>query len=276
MQVSRFQGFIEYLLDNLFDIATIVVAGYLVIRHQVQPFAPNDIAELATWILAVLGLIAVSGLWDRNRRLHRIEKLSEESRDLVLRRLSGKVHANDFFLSGHQLSNQVFESATTIWLSGVTLSRTTRSYMHILSQRLVEGVQIRIILVDPAVDVALQELALQDQGSTTVEFWRNRLQTVQTIIEIIGKTPNNKGSLEIGYLPYTPSFGLVITDPFKPHGFCSVELYCHKSTETNPAFELRASDDPRWYEFFRRQYEDLWRSCRTEQLSSTVLSPSGS
>lgn len=149
MQPSRFQRFVEYLLDNLFDIVTIVVAGYLVIRHQIQPFAPSDIAELATWILAVLGLIAVSGLWDRNRRLHRIEKLSEESRDLVLRRLSGKVHAADFFLAERQLSDKIFASAATIFLSGITLTRTTREYMYILSQRLVAGAYIRIIIVDP-------------------------------------------------------------------------------------------------------------------------------
>jgi hypothetical protein len=30
MHSSRFQTFFEYLLDNLFDIATIMVAGYLV------------------------------------------------------------------------------------------------------------------------------------------------------------------------------------------------------------------------------------------------------
>lgn len=87
METSRFQKSVEFLLDNLFDISTIFVAGYLVIRHQIKPFTSSDVGELATWILAVLGLIAVSGLWDRNRRLHRIEKLSQEVRELVLRHL---------------------------------------------------------------------------------------------------------------------------------------------------------------------------------------------
>ena len=179
MQSSRLQSLVEYLLDNLFDIVTILVAGYLVIRHQVQPFGPNDIAELATWILAVLGLIAVSGLWDRNRRLRRIEKLSEESRDLVLRRLSGKVRAGDFFQSGRQLSDQTFASATTIFLSGVTLSGTTREYAHILGQRLVAGASIRIIIVEP-VDSVLQDIVLRSWAETTPDYYRDRLKTVET------------------------------------------------------------------------------------------------
>jgi len=270
MQPSRFQAFIEYLLDNLFDIVTIVVAGYLVIRHQIRPFAPSDIAELATWILAVLGLIAVSGLWDRNRRLHRIEKLSEESRDLVLRRLSGKVRAGDFFLSERQLSDKTFASATTIFLSGITLTRTTREYMYALGQRLIAGAYVRIIIVDPTVDSVLHEFALRSMGDTTAEYWRSRLQTVETVIDAIAKTPGSKGKLEIGYLPYTPSFGFVMIDPDEPHGFCFVELYHHKSAEPNPTFELQASDDSFWYGFFRRQYEILWNSCRVEQLPKTT------
>lgn len=268
MHPSRFRLFVEYLLDNLFDIVTILVAGYLVIRHQVSPFAPSDIAELATWILAVLGLIAVSGLWDRNRRLHRIERLSEESRDLVLRRLSGKTRAGDFFLSERRLSDQTFASATTIFLSGMTLTRTTREYVYALGQRLVAGASIRIIILEPT-DSLLQELTLRSMGETTADYWRSRLQTVETLIGVIAKTPGSTGKLELGHLPYLPSFGLTMIDPDQPHGFCFVELYHHKSAEPNPTFEVRASDDPHWYRFFRQQFEILWSSCRIEILPKT-------
>ncbi|GIV89776.1 MAG: hypothetical protein KatS3mg055_2294 [Chloroflexus sp.] len=55
MKPSRLQILVEYLLDNLFDILTILVAGYLVIRHQISPFTTSDIAELATgyWVCLV-------------------------------------------------------------------------------------------------------------------------------------------------------------------------------------------------------------------------------
>src|SRR5512136_1669457 len=100
MESSRpqwLQNAANYLLDNIFDILTIAAAAYIVIRHQFRPYGPNDIAELATWILAVLGFIAVSGLWQQHRRLNAIEDLSQETHDLVARRLGGQSRAEDFF-----------------------------------------------------------------------------------------------------------------------------------------------------------------------------------
>jgi len=113
MQQSRFQVFVEWLLDNLFDIVTILVAGFLVARYQLRPPTLADITEIATWILGVLGLLAVSGLWERNRRLHRIERLSEEGRNLTLRYLSKRAYASDFFLAERRLTAKDLSSAFT-------------------------------------------------------------------------------------------------------------------------------------------------------------------
>lgn len=263
MKPSRFQVFVEYLLGNLFDIVTIVVAGFLVIRHQVRPFGPGDIAELATWILAVLGLIAVSGLWDRNRRLRRIEKLSEESRDLVLRRVSGKVHASDFFIGEQRPDNQVFSKASDIVLSGITLERALRSYMQVLGQRLVAGASIRVVLLEPE-EALLQELAKKHWA--TADYWLNRIQTSQELLRVISDVQGRKGEIKVGYLPYIPSFGFLIIDPESAHGTCRVNVYHHKTADPNPTFELSKGDDPAWYGFFIQQFEEIWSICRIETL----------
>lgn len=266
MTYQRLQKVIDFVLDNLFDIVTIGVAGYLIIRHEIRPFTPDDISELAVWILALLGLIAVSGLWDRHRRLRRIEKLLEESHALILRRISEKAYADDFFVSGKRLTDEFFSSATTIFLAGITLTRTTREFMHILGQRLVAGAHIRIIIIDQTKDSVMEVMAHRSMGNTTPEYWRTRMQTVEAVIEAIANTPGAKGKLEVGYLPYIPSFSLILIDPDASHAVCHVELYHHKSAEPNPAFEIRASDDPLWYQFFRRQYDILWNSCRIEVM----------
>ena len=260
----------EYILDNLFDVATVLIAGYIVIRHQIKPFAASDIAELATWILAVLGLIAVSGIWERNRRLTRIEKLSEESRDLVLRRLSGRARSSDFFISGKNITDSTFSSAMNIYVSGMTLTRMTREYMEPWGKRLVAGASIRIMILDSSKKDLLEELALRSAGTTTVEYWRNRLQTVETLVEIIAKTQGSKGKVELGRLPFIPSFGFTIADPDEQHGVCYVEIYHHKSAKPNPTFELSATKDSDWYKFFREQYEILWDSCRVQSFENLI------
>ncbi len=264
-QPSHFRTVVEFVLDNLFDIATILVAAYLVVRYQVVPVTVNDLPEITTWILAVLGLISVSGLWDRNRKLRRIENIAEESRDLIRNRLSGRVQASEFFLQERKLSNKTFASASTIFLTGFALTRTAREYNSILAQRLVAGATIRIIIIDPAIESVLKDASLKSIGATA-EHWRSRLEVTETALDAIANTPGAKGKIEIGYLPYTPSFGFVMIDPYEAFGFAYVEIYHHKSVEFNATFELKAADDPQWYDFFRRQYEVLWGDCRTKQF----------
>ncbi len=116
----------------------------------------------------------------------------------------------------------------------------------------------------------MQELALRSFGKTTAEYWKTRLNTVATMIDVIVNTPGSTGNVELGYLPYIPSFGFTIVDPDEPHGVCFVELYHHKSAEPNPSFEIKSSDDMYWYKFFRQQFEILWESCRIETLPKST------
>jgi len=267
---SRIQSFVEFCLDNFFDIITILIAGYLVIRHQLQPFTAAGISELATWILAVLGLIAVSGLWDRNRRLRRIENLTEENRDLIADRLNKQVKASDFFLAERPLSNDTLKSANAIFLLGYSLSRTIRDYHHLLEQQLAAGAEIRVVVIDPEAETLLQAVALESIASTP-ETWRRHIEITVTAVRALAQHPHNSGSIKIGYLPYPPSFGMVMIDPNENHGFCYVDIYHHKSTAPNATFKLEAPNDPTWYAFFREQYETLWDSCRVDVLSENAL-----
>jgi len=267
MLSSRFKSALEYLLNNVFDILTIITAGYLVVRHQIQPFGPDDMVELATWILAVLGLIAVSGLWERNRQLRRIEKLSEESRDLVWRRVSGHVQAKDFFLNETKIADQVFSGATIIYLSGFTLTRTIRDHMQIFVNRLQYGATLRVMILDPTIDVLMEQTARRSLEFASTEYWRNRILATKRAVKGIAKEAHYKGRVEIGYLPFVPSFGLVIIDPNQPQGVCFVEISHHKSVEESPLFRLKKVDDPYWFEFFVKQYDVLWASCRVEEIS---------
>lgn len=273
MEQSRLQVFVEWLLDNLFDMLTILVAGSLVIRYQIRPPAPTDIAEIATWILGVLALLAVSGLWERNRRLHRIEKLSEEGRNLALRYLNRKVYASDFFLSERRLTANDLSSANTIYFVGKVLARSAREFMYVVGQRLVAGATVRFVILDPESEPLLQQAVLQS-FNVPIEYWRDTLKSTETVIEALAKTPSHKGTVEIGYLPFIPSFGLMLVDPDQAHGICFVELYQHRSARPHPTFELRASDDPHWFKYFQEQFDSLWESCRVKTFTQSGNTPS--
>ena len=195
------------------------------------------------------------------------DALPAKSENLFLQHLQRKAVAEDFLFSSNVISNQTFSAANTIFLSGMTLTRTTREHMYVLGQRLIAGASIRIMILDSS-DNLMEELALRSYGGTTAAYWKNRLDSVSTVIDVIAKTPGATGKLEIGYLPYIPSFGLTMINPDDElKGICFLEIYHHKSAEPNPTFILTASEDTFWYKFFRNQFEILWQSCRVKVLT---------
>jgi hypothetical protein len=262
--MPKLKELFESFLDNVFDYVTIIIAGYVVIRQQLQPASFTDITELATWILAVLGLLAVSGLWERHRRLSRIERITKEGRDLILRRMSGKVFAKDFFKE-NIISNKLFSSADIIYISGMTLVRTTREHKYVLEQRLIAGATIRVIIIETDNNL-LKELTRRSSSGTNIKYWKDKLQVTQSTVGHIAKTPENRGKIELGYLPYIPSYGFVIVDPHEQNGYCVVEIYHHESAKSNPTFEVSRSGDPEWFQFFKEQFDTMWKSCRVVSL----------
>ncbi len=123
-------------------------------------------------------------------------------------------------------------------------------------------------MLDPSNTAILEEFAIWTSlEDTDVEFWRTRLeQNRKYITGGITYVENAKGSLEIGYLPFIPSFGLIFVNPASEHGFCAVEIYHHKTDKPEPAFDIDKSDDSVWFEFFLEQYNLLWKSCRVETI----------
>ena len=268
MQPSRpqwLQNAANYLLDNVFDILTIAASGYIFLRQQFKPYDSGDIALLATWIVALLGLIAVSGLWQQHRRLKSLEKLSQETHDLVFRRLSGPALSQDFFWpDGKAITTQDLTQAHDIYVVGMVLGRAVRNHMSTFSDRLVAGANLRFILLDWQNTALMDVMPKRSFGSHPREWWQERIRQLEGYIQDIPASDNNTGTLKIGYLPYFPSFGMWLIDPDKPYGKIHVEIYHHRTPEMDATFSLSAMKDAYWYVFFRKQFDILWQSCEEQ------------
>lgn len=176
------------------------------------------------------------------------------------------VRAADFLTSQLRLPHQRLSKASAIYLSGFTLGRTTREYLRFLDERLRSGAIVRIMILEPKQEL-LEECTARSGGITGAEFWRKRLDSTASLVEAIASSPDITGGLELGYLPYLPSYGFSMIDPDTPAGIMVVELYHHRSAEDNPTFELHAARDGEWYQFFRRQFDLMWVSCRVVKLT---------
>lgn len=265
---TKFEKLITLILDNLFDFATIVVAGILVIRYQIVPPTQSDLPEITIWVLAILGLMAVSGIWERNRRLSRIEEVGKETREFAKQYVNGVIPASRFFIQQklHQLPDEVFLSSQTIDIEGITLSRATREYLNIFQERLRTGANIRIIICDPQDNEVVNQMSLRLAGDFPSSYWKERLGEVELYAREIAQYPHKPGTIQIGFLPYIPAFGLINIDAQKQQGVCYVEVYHHKSRSPEPVFKIHNTDDPAWHQLFARQFEILWASCRTEDI----------
>ena len=133
---------------------------------------------------------------------------------------------------------------------------------------MVAGANIRFVVIDPESDDVLEQAVLKG-FDTTEDYWRQTIHATETVIKAIAKTPKGKGKVEIGYLPYVPSFGMIVIDQDQPHGSCFVEIYHHRTSAKNPTFEINVADDPHWFNYFSEQAEILWESCRTQPLTKS-------
>lgn len=262
---SRLRRLVEFFLDNLFDLITIVVAASLVTKYAVTPPTQADIPGLANWILAVLALIAVSGIWDRNRRMRRIETIAAETKTLVRRSLSKEPLAQHFFRSDQNMSEELFSSAMKIVITGVTLGTTVKRLAHVLGERLEEGASIQIAILEPS-ESNLQQMVERGWGEATPDHYQELIDTTANLAGIIARSRQAKGKLELGYIPFYPSYAFRMIDPHRSHGICFVEILPHKSAMTGPVFKVKASDDPSWYEYLQEQFTLLWSTCRIERL----------
>ena len=266
------QNAANYLLDNVFDVLTIAAAGYIFIRHQFKPYGPADITLLATWIVAILGLIAVSGLWQQHRRLKALENLSQETHDLVVQRLGGPARSQDFFWPDEKaITTQDLSQANDIYVVGMVLNRAVRNHMAALSDRLAAGAHLRFIILDWQNVSLMDIMPYRSIGSHPKEWWQEHIRQTEGYIEDIPASDGNVGTLKVGYLPFFPSFGMWLIDPDEPHGQIHVEIYHHRTPEMNATFSLHASKDAYWYRFFRKQFDLLWQSCEEHGRVSDVV-----
>jgi len=266
MKSSSFRIWGSRLLGAADDLIAIAIAAVLLVAYQTRTPRPSD-SDLLFGVLAVLSLIAISGLRDRVRRFPRFQEAIEQTHTLIADKIVETPKAEDFFEREAEADPDFFSSAREIRLAGITLGNTSRELANILGKRLVEGTNIRVIIVD-STDVVLQQIVSRSWGTTTTEYYRQRLENTHRLLEIIAETQGAKGTFEVGRLPFVPSIGIKLVEPSSELGAAFVKIYHHNTAEPNPVFTLTQRRDPHWFGFFAKQFDTMWRQCSVKTLTA--------
>jgi hypothetical protein len=227
-------------------------------------------------LLALLAVLAFDTLVERLGYLDRIEQLSQKTYETVeystkktndlLESLSReRIFPKDFFVLDDLQKKKSLETADDFALTGITLNYIVNNYLHIIEQRLSVGVNIRIMLLDTT-DSNLAQMQQRGWGVADFDLYRSLLTQSLRKLEIVANKPKSRGIIEIGYLPFYPSFAVDLINASQPQATIWVSVFHHKLSSPTPKFVVNSSDDPQWFGFFKDQFELLWESCRIEQL----------
>jgi hypothetical protein len=253
---------LRYLLAIYLIVAFIAVIIGIIAFRQNDDVWQSLLLNLSTEFLGVVfvfllvNVVFLIGDWD----------LSERVSELVLK--LEEPSARDFFQktpSAHDLQKHV-QNARKIDLCGVTLTVTLNRNFSNLRQRLLDGADIRIMIIYPNEETLGGAAKRSESGS--VDYYRRRLEASLNDIEYLHKnwqdyqqsSGDKVGNLAIGLLPYTPSFGILSFDSGDSDRVVIVEMYPHhRGYDTPPVFYLTPEKDSIWYDYFTMQFEEMWR-----------------
>ncbi len=227
--------------QNIDLLLTIVVSFALVIVNLLGVTSPNLTSSLT---LAVLGLIALSSLESRYK--------SEE----LLNRIE---HAKGSFFQNSfppQIKQDI-KDAKELWLIGVSLSRTVKSYYSDIEQKLRNEYSVRVILTHPA-GASLEMSVLPVYGNKSLEQRKAEiLGSLETLCDLQKKYPH----LQIKTSGHYIGHGVIAINPNDNKGKLYIENHPFKMPGgSRPKFVLEAKDGE-WYDFYKQEMFVVWDNC---------------
>lgn len=195
--------------------------------------------------LVILGLLATSLLTSR----HSVKELSQK-----LTQTSDTIFFKDLAESNFEAD---FESATDLWLVGVSLTTIVRVHYSLIEKKLRAGYTIKALLVHPD-GPAVEMAEIRAYGRPGVDRARNEIRnTLQDLCDLSQVAP---GRLEIRTIQHPLGHGVIAKDPETASGIIYIQNYPFKTEGgARPKFVLRAKDGY-WYDFYKKELHNLWET----------------
>lgn len=269
--------------DNLLLVATLTIAGYVVIRGELVGFQQKELPFLVALLLAVLGLNAIDSIIDRNTRTTRMNQRlntligradvsfgelstlqSQLSNiELVLNGLKLNAVASQFLHDQAEVPRERLRRATTIYWSGATLQASLRQRLPDVGMALSHGASLFILVLDPASRELTRELTTREHAKE--EYISGVLKSMILNLQVLAGRLSVGNFFRLGFHQVFPTYGITILDPEDPDGLCIVELY-NPDGEACATFNVHATTDAAWFALFVDQFRASMNSCRLSNI----------
>lgn len=168
------------------------------------------------------------------------------------------ISAIKFFKHDFDDLRERFRKANSIAINGITLSRTSNTYLNELKACLARGGDVRIIIVDPqhsALEVATNRFNKHQDAVKIRRECEQALDNFETLFSLNRKSK----SVQIRLSDAVPPFGIWLIDANRPNAEIWAEIYSFRGTR-DPTLHLLPYRDGEWFDFFQEQFEVLWEN----------------
>ncbi|MFD8564131.1 hypothetical protein ACWDOR_36960 [Streptosporangium canum] len=140
------------------------------------------------------------------------------------------------------------------------------------------GGSVRVVILDPAEKAAVRMASKQLDDS--VDFPIQRLPAaLDSAVERLDLMSEweVEGSFRYRLLPYSPGFSVVLIDPDSSKGRAIVEIhgFHNPSTSSRMHLELNRAQNERWYSYWVRQFDYIWREATQVDVSPAAEADDG-
>lgn len=247
-----------------------VVLGYIGTQtpSPYQSILLNISADLAgvVIIFAIINRFFLIDEWNTSERIQNLlDQLENHDR----------ASAIDFFQPSPDITGHL-ATAQQIDLCGITLTAVVTEQLANLRDRILEGSDLRLILIDPE-SAAIEMAALRSEGRDA-DYYKRRIVGVLHDIQYLASVCEAKsnvadstkcGSISVRLLPYCPSFSISafnqLPNTSRATSTVFIEIYPHNSATQPPTFEVTPESDGIWHQFFLDQFESLWAEAKVWQ-----------
>lgn len=181
------------------------------------------------------------------------------------------VRAEDFFHPLPDMDDYIRRSKE-MDISGVTLAVFMEKGFNLLKTAIVNGANVRILVLQNKLE-AFQFASVRSEDMSPSEFKDKHTFALNNIKKLLRDThcnPSAKGSLKVRMSSYPPSYGIEVFDTIgsnPKNGKIKIELYPHhKGRIDGPIFTIEKDKDLKWYNYFRNQFEEIWKRGKKYEL----------
>lgn len=222
---------------NIEAYAVAVVALALAIIGVVDDVLPDSVKFAA--ILAALALLVFKTTAPEERAV---------DLDAVLQDRQSYGPFREFIAGAHE-----------VWIYGPSLINVLRNEGDIKREVLDKGGRLRVLLQDPESALGMEVLY---QQLDKIHDLADDIRSSRRILDNMKAW--GVGTVEYGYLPYSPGFSLTIVDPDNKNGRLIIEFYGYQNELITERMHIviTRQQSQHWFEYWDEQFKQMWKSRR--------------